>query len=159
MADFIGDRMTRHKSYIGLCLVVSLSAAILFLSPAAEAGTVVVTNGWIRALPANAPAGGYFTLTNNSGKRIVLTGASSPACGMLMLHKTEMSGGMASMDDVEEVPVAPSAKVEFAPGGYHLMCMEPAAAIRPGNKVPVTLLFSDGFKLTSDFVVRNATGH
>lgn len=144
---------------MGPSLVALLSAAVLLTPAAAEAGTVAVSNGWIRALPANVPAGGYFTLTNDSGKRIVLTGASSPACGMLMLHKSDISGGMASMDDIDEVPVAPGAKLEFAPGGYHLMCMGPTQAVVPGNKVPVTLLFSNGSKVTSDFVVRNATGH
>ena len=140
-----------------LARIVVLSSALL--STAAQAGSVTVSDGWIRALPAKVPAGGYFTLSNDSGRRIVLTGASSPACGMLMLHKTDTESGMASMNDVTTIPVAVGAHLSFAPGGYHLMCMDPTAAIEPGNKVPVTLIFSDGTKLTSEFAVRNATGH
>ena len=135
-------------------LVVSL-----FAVGAAEAGTVTVTNGWIRALPAKAPAGGYFELSNDSGRRMVLTGASSPVCGMLMLHKTDTASGMASMNDVVSIPIAVGDHVSFAPGGYHLMCMDPTVAVEPGNKVPVTLVFEDGTKVTSEFAVRNATGH
>lgn len=137
--------------------VFALSAGLVVTG--AEAGSVTISNGWIRALPGGTPAGGYFTLMNDSGKRIVLTGAFSPACGMLMLHKTEMAGGMASMSAVEAIPLAPGAHLAFAPGGYHLMCMSPGSAVRPGNSVPVTLIFSDGAKLTSNFAVRNVTGH
>ena len=131
----------------------------LFLGTAAQAGSVTVTGGWIRALPGKTPAGGYFTLSNDSGRRMVLTDASSPACGMLMLHKTDTESGVASMNDVTAIPIAVGAHVSFAPGGYPLMCMDPAAAIAPGNKVPVTLIFSDGTKVTNAFVVRGATGH
>jgi copper(I)-binding protein len=139
-----------------LARIAVLSTVIL--GTAAQAGSVTVTDGWIRALPAKVPAGGYFTLSNDSGRRMVLTGASSPACGMLMLHKTDTESGMASMNDVTTIPIAVGQHVTFAPGGYHLMCMDPTAAIEPGNKVPVTLIFSDGTKVTNEFAVRHATG-
>lgn len=125
---------------------------------AADAAQPTVSGGWIRSLPGG-PAGGYFTLTNDTGRPIVLVGASSPACGMLMLHKTESMGGMSTMEDVANIPVAPGGTLTFAPGGYHLMCMDPTALIRPGNKVLVTLIFEDGSKVTSPFIVRGATGH
>jgi copper(I)-binding protein len=138
---------------------LALSALVVVLvSGAAEAGGLTVTDGWIRALPSNVPSGGYFHLRNGSGRQVVLTGASSPACGMLMLHKSETTSGMASMSDVTSVPVVAGAELSFSPGGYHLMCMKPTSAIKPGNKVPVTLVFEDGSKIRSDFVVRNASG-
>ncbi len=132
--------------------------SMLFLCGAAQAGGLTVSNGWIRALPANVPSGGYFTVSNDGGRRVVLTGASSPACAMLMLHKTDTAGGMASMRDVSSIPIAVGAEVRFSPGGLHLMCMQPTSAIKPGNKVPVTLVFEDGSKITSSFVVRDANG-
>jgi periplasmic copper chaperone A len=131
----------------------------LLVAGAAHAGSVSVTDGWIRAMPGKTPAGGYFTLSNDSGRRVVLTGASSPACGMLMLHKTDTESGMASMNDVANIPIAVGQHLSFAPGGYHLMCMDPTVEIAPGNKTPVTLIFEDGTKVTSTFAVRNATGH
>ncbi|HUO93583.1 MAG TPA: copper chaperone PCu(A)C [Rhizomicrobium sp.] len=134
-------------------------ASSLLIAGAAYAGNLTVTDGWIRAMPGKTPAGGYFTLSNDSGRRMVLTGASSPACGMLMLHKTDTESGMASMHDVASIPIAVGQHVSFAPGGYHLMCMEPTSQIAPGNKVPVSLIFEDGTKVTTDFAVRNATGH
>src|SRR5262245_40812211 len=108
--------------------------ALLIAAPA-SAADLTVSDAWIRALPAKLPAAGYFTLTNTGKVEVALTGASSPACGMLMLHKSTQSGGMGSMEDVTGVAVPAGGTITFAPGGYHLMCMDPTPAIKPGAKV------------------------
>ena len=132
-------------------------AIVASLVPAfAQAATV--TDAWFRALPSGLPAGGYFTLSNPGAAAISLTGAQSPACGMLMLHKSSDSGGMSMMSDVASVDVPPGGQVKFAPGGYHLMCMDPTPAMKPGAKVPVTLMFANKSKLQALFVVKNAKG-
>jgi len=133
--------------------VLMLAAA----APAAPAG-LAVSDGWFRALPGALPAGGYFTLRNRGAGAAMLTGAESPACGMLMLHKSESKGGMAGMDMVAEVDVPAGGGVSFSPGGYHLMCMDAKPALKPGASVPVTLTFRDGARLTANFAVRNAAG-
>ncbi len=130
----------------------------LFLAPPALASGVQVSDAWFRALPAKVPAGGYFTLRNSGTAEVALTGTQTPACSMLMLHRSTESGGMSSMEDVASVPVAPGETVKFAPGGYHLMCMDPSPAMKPGNTVAVTFKFSDGSKVTANFAVRNAQG-
>lgn len=118
---------------------------------------LVVRDGWFRSLPANLPAGGYFTLRNNGTEKMVLTGAESPACGMLMAHRTT-GGSVSSMVSVASVDVEPRSAVSFVPNGLHLMCMQPAAAMKPGNSVPVTLIFQGGARVTTNFAVRDATG-
>jgi hypothetical protein len=129
---------------------------VLTISTSAHASGASVSNGWFRKLPAGLPAAGYFTLHNGGSKTISLTGASSPACSMLVLHNSENMGGMMHMDDVSGVDVLPAATVNFAPGGYHLMCIKPALAL--GARVPVSLQFLDGTKLQTEFVVRDANG-
>ena len=132
-----------------------LLATALPFSAAAAPG-VTVTQAWLRALPGGLPAGGYFTLRNPTGKTLTLQSASSPACGMLMLQKSETMSGMASMDNVASIDVKPGATLQFSPGGYHLMCMEPK--LKLGDKISVTLHFADGTKVQSDFAVRGANG-
>ncbi len=138
--------------------LLEIAAAVLVIAAPAHAATVVVKNGWFRALPANLPAGGYFTLHNAGANTVSLSGASSPACGMLMLHKTEDKGGTMEMMDMPSIPVPAGGDVTFAPGGYHLMCMNPTPAMKPGANVPVTLEFADGTKITQSFAVKNAKG-
>jgi copper(I)-binding protein len=124
----------------------------------AHAADIAVRDGWFRAMPASLPSGGYFTIRNSGGKPVTLTGMESPACGMLMMHKSETKGGMAGMDMAGTVPVPAGGSVSFAPGGYHLMCMDAKPALKPGASVPVTLSFQDGARLTANFAVRNAAG-
>lgn len=135
-------------------------ALVAFLATGAvsAAPNLVVTLAWFRALPGDLPAGGYFDLHNGTDRTMTLTGASSPACGMLMLHKSETMGGMASMSDVSTIDVPAKAALSFSPGGYHLMCMEPTAAMKRGGKVSVVLDFADGTKLPVMFDVRGANG-
>jgi copper(I)-binding protein len=103
----------------GARLRAIMIAAISFLAASsASAADVTVTDAWIRALPNGIPLGGYFTLHNGTGKNLTLTGASSPACGMLMPYKTESMGGMASTHDVSEAELPAGGTLKFAPGGY-----------------------------------------
>lgn len=139
----------RNNSLLALVLLVVATGV-------ARADGVTVSDAWIRALPPSVPSGGYFTLHNGTANPVTLVTAQSPACGMLMLHKSNSMTGMSSMDDVREVIVPAGGTVKFAPGGYHLMCME--ATAKPGQKIPVTLNFRGGTKVTATFAVRNAAG-
>jgi copper(I)-binding protein len=134
-------------------------AAIFCISVAsAHAANIAVSGGWFRALPSGQPAGGYFTMKNSGAAPVELIAGESAACGMLMLHRTVNSGGTSKMLDVKSVSVPAGGTASFAPGGYHLMCMDAGPAMAPGNTVPVTLVFSDGSEVRADFAVKNAAG-
>ncbi|HEY3776738.1 MAG TPA: copper chaperone PCu(A)C [Rhizomicrobium sp.] len=136
------------------------AAAVLsgvFAVPAFAAG-ISVTGGWFRSLPEGLPAAGYFSLHNAGSAPAVLTGARSSACGMVMLHESSEEGGTSRMRDVQSVTVPAGGSVAFAPGGYHLMCMHPAATMMPGSTVRVTLQFAGGGTAEAPFAVRTATG-
>jgi periplasmic copper chaperone A len=132
---------------------------VLSLAPAAwGAGGLTISDAWVRFIIPARPAAGYFTLHNTTANPASLVKASSPDCGMLMLHKTVNENGRESMVGVESVPVPAHGSVSFAPGGYHLMCMQPSAAVKRGNSIPVTLSFDDGGTLKANFPVRGPTG-
>ena len=134
-----------------------LSVAILLASCiGAQAAPFDISGAWFRSLPGKAPAGGYFIAQNNTSRDVIITGASSDACGMLMIHQSSNKGGMSGMMMMEAVKVPAGGKVAFAPGGYHLMCEQPKMKI--GAKVPVTLHLAGGNSATVAFEVRGATG-
>ena len=130
-------------------------APVLTVSAAAPMpASVAVTEGWFRALPPSVPSGGYFTLRNTGTKPLTLTDVETPACGMVMMHKSSNGG----MEHVMSLEVAAGETVTFAPGGYHLMCMDTKPALKPGARVPVTFHFAGNQDVTATFDVRNATG-
>lgn len=104
------------------------------------------------------PASAYFTLSHAADKPDVLTGFSSPDCGELMMHQSRTVNGVASMAMVARRIVPAHGQVVFSPGGYHLMCISPSMAVRPGARIPVTLRFADGQRLLVRFPVRPPGG-
>ena len=127
------------------------------LAATAAIAAPVISDAWFRAMPGNTPAGGYFTLTNSGGALVRLTGATSTACGSVMLHMTHKMGSMVHMMAVDHIDLPAKGRIAFQPGGYHLMCMDPKG-LTPGTSVPVTLHFADGSHISATFAVKNATG-
>jgi copper(I)-binding protein len=133
----------------------SFAALLAVLLPvAAQAGNVTVSKPWMRFLLPSIPAAGYMVLQNNGDAPAVLTGASSPACSSLMLHQSQDDSGMAMMMMVQNIPIPAHGSVTFAPGGYHLMCMDPKMKV--GDKVPVTLTLQDGTSIAAVMPVYGA---
>jgi copper(I)-binding protein len=133
-----------------------IAAMICASAAPVQAANIAISGAWFRALPSGQPAGGYFTMHNSGAAPAEFVAATSAACGMLMLHQTVNASGTSRMMDVKSVSVPAGGTVAFAPGGYHLMCMDPGAAMAPGKTVAVTLVFSDGSKARADFAVKNA---
>ena len=76
----LGEWMGRRN--VQRVLAVAMSSIV---AAPALAAPVTVSDAWFRALPGNLPAGGYFTAHNGGKTNLAITGASSSACGMLML--------------------------------------------------------------------------
>ncbi|BAU77220.1 copper chaperone PCu(A)C [Metapseudomonas furukawaii] len=128
-----------------LCIALLLAA-----STDAMAG-LEAKDARLRLLPGNLPAAGYFSLTNTGTESVVLTGAQSPTYAEVMMHRSAIENGTASMQHIEKVEVAPGATVNFASGGYHLMLMQRRQPVALGDKVEVTLQFADGQSLPVTF--------
>lgn len=131
---------------------MAFSLAVMPSAGAADDG-LSLSDAWIRMTVPSRPAAGYFTLKNAGDTPRALTGASSPACGNVMLHQSKTVNGVDKMEMVKQVAVPAHGTLQFAPHGYHLMCMKPSADLKPGQQVPVTLRFATGDPLTGQFEV------
>src|SRR5690348_15068570 len=89
-------------------------AAVVSPACAAEPAGLKVSDAWMRFIMPSRPAAGYFTLTNPGTDTYTLTGASSPACASLMMHRSMQDGGMAHMEMVESVTVPAHGHIAFA---------------------------------------------
>jgi copper(I)-binding protein len=123
----------------------TLLAATLIPTLAAADPSITVAKPWVRYLLPSVPAAAYMTVQNNAAAPATLTAAASPACGMLMLHQSQDASGMSMMMDVPSITIPAHGSVTLAPGGYHLMCMQPNMKV--GDTISLTLTFQDGTKL------------
>ena len=116
-------------------------------------GGVEARRPWTRPAQAGMNGVGYLTLANVGKKPIKLVAVESPAAKSVTVHQSSMTGGVMAMRPVTDLTIAPGAKVEFAPGGYHLMLLGLNSAQALGGKVPVTLVFDGGLKVKIDLSV------
>jgi hypothetical protein len=71
-----------------------------------------------------------------------------------MIHRTVVKHGMAGMAHASHIELAANASLIFAPGGYHLMLMNPKRPLRAGDPVVINLEFRGGLVLPVSFEVR-----
>jgi len=123
---------------------------------ASAAEHVHASHAWIRVLPGDLPAGAYVMLQNDGDQPVALSGASSTVYADVMLHQSSTAGGMSRMTMVDALSVPAHGKAVLAPAGYHLMLMRANAPVKPGDTVRLTLSFTDGSTLATDFIARPA---
>ena len=139
----------RGRFSVGLILALTLGAA------ASQELSVSVRDAWVReAPPGMTIMAGYMALRNNTPRSQVLVAASSSGFEIVMIHRTIVRDGVAGMVHASQVELTPHASLMFAPGGYHLMLMNPKQALRAGDRIDIKLEFRGGLVLPVAFEVR-----
>ena len=108
------------------------------------------------APPRVSALAGYMTIDNGTARARTLVGASAEAFERIEIHNTvyQKDSGLASMVRVERIAIQPQERFLFQAGGYHLMLIHPKRALKDGDRVPISLEFTDGPRLTVEFQVR-----
>lgn len=121
----------------------------------ARVGDLTVSGAWVRGAPPNAPVlAGYLAIRNEGTSADTLVAASAPFAGRAELHVMEMTGSMMQMAPVPGgIEVLAGETVTLAPGGLHIMFMDPRTPPVPGDTVPVTLSFEKAGSVTMDLPV------
>lgn len=132
---------------------VILAGAALTGCQQAELG---VDDAWVR-LPAASgrPGAAYFTIKGGA-QTTSLVAVSSPAAIRTEIHEMKQEGAMMTMAPVKDVPVAAGGRVEFKPGGKHVMLYDLSPEIRAGGTMKLRLAFADGKAVEVDAAVRAA---
>jgi periplasmic copper chaperone A len=155
--------MTHPPSRRAACLAAALT--LFTLSPAqahgGQAGDVEITHPYATpSLPGVPNGGAYIVRLENKGKLADrLLRASTPMAQRVEMHTMAMDGTVMRMREVDDVPLAPGAKVEMRPGaGYHLMLMGLKAPLKEGESFPLLLEFERGGKVEVKVVVQVPKG-
>jgi hypothetical protein len=122
----------------------------------AAAGLTVSNPRVVLAPVGGNPAAVYFDLSYSGAPGVTLDSVTVDGAGMTMIHDYAESAGTMQMTMADPVRLAEGAPVSFAPGGLHVMAMEPTDALQPGGTARVTFVLSDGTRTSIDAPVRAA---
>ena len=106
-------------------------------------GDITVSQAFTRAMLAGARVGaGYMTIANAGATDDRLLAASSEVSDRVELHQMVIDNDMMRMSRVEGgIAVPAGGSVALAPGGLHVMFMEPSQEFQEGECVTLTLSF------------------
>jgi periplasmic copper chaperone A len=123
---------------------IGLAAILLGLLTAgpALAGELTVTGAWARSTPPGAGMGAiYLTIDNGSVKSDRLLKLRTPVAGQAEVHRTEVLDGIVRMREVAVLHVAAGERIEFKPGGHHVMLMGLKKPLVDGQVFDLELAF------------------
>ena len=143
------------------CSVVALTIVMLLVSGCDEAELPPITATGltiVAPLPGTATSVAYVTLHNNSEADAVLTAVNSPDFGKVEMHETVITDGIARMSRLDSVAIAAASSVVFAPGGKHIMLIDPHGVHAPGDLVSLKVHYDEAGLLLLQAPLQNRAG-
>lgn len=114
-------------------------------------------DAWVRATPgdgAGQMTAAYLTLRNGGAQDERLIAVRAEGVGAVEMHETTRQGEVMQMQPVARIDVPAGGDVTLAPGGLHLMLLDLAGPLAPGDTVSLTLEFASGVALPVEAEVR-----
>ena len=137
---------------MGAFLAVALAAGC-----SSDDSTISAADFWVAFPTVPERCGTFGVITNNGTEAVDLVSASVPSefADETQLHEVVMVDGAPKMQQISSVTIEPGAQLVLKSGSYHIMLLAPRVEL--GEKVPLTLNFSDGTRLELDVTVKQAT--
>ena len=141
MKRFLAPSSTAwHGLVFAEIAAVALSTSLWAAPPAVE-----VTDAWVRAtVPGQPVAGAYLTIRSAQAAKLV--GVKSPVAKSAEIHSMSDEGGVMRMRKLDALALPAGEPVELKSGGNHIMLLEIKRQLKPGEKIPLTLIVEQGGK-------------
>jgi periplasmic copper chaperone A len=145
----------RAAAVASIAVVAIAAFAPLARSHGYTIGELSIGHPWTRATaPSAKVGGGYFTVENKGGQPDRLLSATFVGSAVVEVHEMAMDGGVMRMRELPKgIVIAPGQKIEFKPGGYHLMFIDLKAGLKEGENVKGVLVFERAGRIEVDFKV------
>lgn len=101
--------------------------------------------------PDRSTAAAYITLFNNSASQLNLLDLNGDFFTSASLHIQEL--GSERHIDPGMLTIPPRAELTMRPGGVHVRLEELQRRLRPGDRVPLSLVFEGGVSISVDAIV------
>ncbi len=117
---------------------------------------IEIIDPWIRMMPANIQnTAAFMTIHNNTDKPLILKDVSLDWANMAMIHQSKVVDGMATMQHQDQLQIVD--RLEFKPGGLHIMIMGLKQPLDPDKQYNILLHFADREPLAVVFKVGQAS--
>lgn len=136
------------------------TVALTALAGTARAQTAVtVEQPWARPTLGQTRISAAYMVLHAGTAADRLVGATSPRAARVELHTHMMENGVMQMRPVQAIEVSPGSPTVLQPGGLHIMIMDLQGPLRPGERLPLTLIFASGARIDVAVPVRDARGN
>lgn len=89
----------------------------------------------------------FMELENRGTRPYALVAANSPVAVQTQLHETLRKNNTSEMEQVKSILIEPHSDRVLKVGGFHVMLMGLRQPLKPGDNIPLTLIFADGSSL------------
>ncbi len=123
-------------------------------------GSISVAHPWaMPTVPGARTAAAYLKITNRGKTAIRLIGGSSLVAGGVEIHSMTIDNGIMRMRHLSDGLVIPAGgQAEFRPGGLHLMLTGLQRPLVVKDRVPLTLHFQGGAKISVVLFIERPQG-
>ncbi|MFZ5855844.1 MAG: copper chaperone PCu(A)C [Chloroflexota bacterium] len=138
-------------------LIFVLLSVMLLSACAPAAKDVEASDVWARTGMAGGNSAVYMTLVNGTDMHQELLFATSDVAEAVELHESKMGeNGEMQMIPQASISLEAGAKVEFKPGGLHVMLIGLKQDLKVGDEFELTLHFKDHADITLKVIVKEA---
>jgi len=128
---------------------------LLLILPGSAIAELDIHNAWIKNLPPAVPVrAGYMTIHNAQANEVSIVAISSDAFASVEIHRSIAEDGMMRMEAVPTLVIEPDSTVQLAPGGLHLMMMNPVEPTKPDDVLQIVIEFDDGSTQSLNMTVK-----
>jgi len=128
---------------------------LLLILPGSAIAELDIHKAWIKNLPPAVPVrAGYMTIRNTQANAVSIIAIRSDAFTSVDIHRTIAEDGMMRMEPVPTLVIEPNSSVQLAPGGLHLMMMNPAEPTKPGDVLQIVIELDDGSTQSLNMTVK-----
>ncbi|MBI5953014.1 MAG: copper chaperone PCu(A)C [Chloroflexi bacterium] len=135
--------------------ILLLIALIALAACSPASGTLTVTDAWARNARAGENGAAYFVIENGTSADDTLLGVRSDIASATEVHMSMAdANGVMSMNMQESVSVPANGRIEFKPGGLHVMLIGLTQDLNFGDTITLTLNFERAGEITLQVEVK-----
>lgn len=123
----------------GAVFIAGLAALLVFAGPlsgvaeGSEPGLQVMDGKIYLPIPGSQITAGYGTLKNSSAQAVEVKFEKVEKFRAVELHQTREENGVARMQKIPSLAIAPQSEAVLRPGGAHLMLFTPEKGLKAGD--------------------------